>query len=258
MAALAWRRLVFLAIVLLTLGLAGVFGGMVVLMNLRPGFMGMAHFTEEHHRIHDLTFALLNGTVVVGMLAQLRAPVRNIAGQLVALIPFVALLLAVAVTNPWVLSPPWLILGASTVLATMFHPAGDPVRSFALSRVNRGMLVLVVVATGPLLAFAWTNILLQRAGPSDHALLGHYGYMAALSFTVIGAGLLAAARPDGWRLAGWVAGILPSALAVASLAYPDVDGSIGALWAAAAIAWGLLYIGVVERGRRKEIRITSR
>jgi hypothetical protein len=117
--------------------------------------------------------------------------------------------------------------------------------------------VLVVVATGPLLEFAWTNILLQRAGPSEHALRGHYGYLAALSFPVIGAGVLAAARPDGWRLAGWVAGILPIALAVASHAYPEVDGSIGALWRAAAIAWGLLYIGVVERGRRKEIRVTS-
>jgi hypothetical protein len=258
MAALAWRRLVFLAIVLLTLGLAGVFGGMVVLMNVRPGFMGMAHFTEEHHRIHDVTFALLNGTVVLGMLAQLRTPVRNIAGQLLALIPFAALLLAVALTNAWVLSPPWLILGASTVLATMFHPAGDPLRSFDLARLDRGMLVLVAAATIPLLAFAWTNILLQRAGPSDHALLGHYGYMTALSFTVIGAGLLAAARPDGWRLAGWVAGALPVALALVSLAYPDVDGSIGPLWAGAAIVWGFLYVGVVERARRNDIRVTSR
>jgi hypothetical protein len=256
MAALTWRRLVFVAIVLLTLGLAGVFGGMVVLMNVRPGFIGMTHFTEEHHRIHDLTFAMLNGTVVVGMLAQLRAPVRNIAGQLLALIPFAALLLAVALTNPWVLSPPWLILGASTVLATMFHPAGDPVRSFGLASVDRAMLLLVAVATGPLLAFAWTNILLQRAGPGDHALLGHYGYMAALSFTVIGAGLLASARPDGWRLAGWVAGMLPIALAVVSLVYPDVDGRIAPLWAGAAIAWGVLYIGVVER-RQRVATVTS-
>jgi peptidoglycan/LPS O-acetylase OafA/YrhL len=120
------------------------------------------------------------------------------------------------------------------------------------------MLVLVAIATVPLLAFAWMNILLQRAGPSDHALLGHYGYMAALSFTVIGAGLLAAARPDGWRLAGWIAGILPIALALVSLAYPDVDGSIGPFWGGAATAWSVLYIGVVERARRNESRVTSR
>jgi fatty acid desaturase len=87
----------------------------------------MAHFTEPHHRIHDLSFAFLNATTTVGMLAQLRRPTRNIAGQLMALIPFAALLLSVALTNASVLSPPWLLVGAAAVLATMFHPVGDPI-----------------------------------------------------------------------------------------------------------------------------------
>ena len=242
MTTIGWRRRVFFLVVLLTLGLAGLFGGMVVLMNVQPGFMGMAHFTEPHHRVHDLTFAILNGTAVIGMLAQLRAPARNIASQLMALVPFATLLLVVALTNTWVLSPPWLLVGASVVLATMFHPAGDPLRSFSASRVDRLMVALVAIAAVPLLAFAATSIGLQRAGPSDHALLGHYGYMAALSFTIIGVGLLASARPDGWRLTAWVAGGLPVTLGLASIVYGGMDSALGLPWAIAAIAWGVVFV----------------
>lgn len=245
-----WRRGVFFLVVLLTLALAGLFGGMVVLMNVRPGFMGMSHFTEHHHRIHDLTFALLNGTTVIGMLAQLRAPTRNMAGQLMALTPFVALLMTVALTNGWVLSPPWLLVGASTVLATMFHPIGDPLRAFRGVRADRVLLGLVAVAAVPLLAFAFTNIGLQRAGPSEHALAGHYGFMAAFSFTVSGVGLLSSLRPEGWRLTAWVAGALPVSLGLASLVYPDVDSSLGVAWALAAVAWGVAFVASAELARR--------
>jgi hypothetical protein len=247
MRAIGWRRSAFLLAVLLTLGLAGLFGGMVIVMNLQPGFMGMTHFAEEHHRVHDVTFALLNGTAVTGMLAQLRAPARNMAGQLMALVPFAALMLAVALTNTWVLSPPWLIVGASTVLTTMFHPAGDPLRAFAGSRPDRAMLALVGAAAIPLVAFAWTNIGLQRAGPTDHALAGHYGYMAAFTFTVIAVGLLASARPRGWRPAAWVAGSLPIVLGVVSLLYPAADSRLDEMWAAIAIVWGIAFVAAAIR-----------
>ncbi len=251
MTRISWRRLLFFLVVLLSLGLAGLFGGMVVLMNVQPGFMGMGHFTEAHHRIHDLTFAFLNGTAVVGMLAQLRRPTRNVAGQLMALVPFASLMLSVALTNTRVLSPPWLLVGAATVFATMFHPAGDPLRSFSAARLDRPMLAMVGVAAVPLLAFAWTNVALQRAGPADHVLLGHYGYMAAFSFTVIGVGLLSSLRPDGWRLTAWVAGILPALLGIVSLVYPDVEGAFGPAWSLAAIAWGVVLIARAETARRR-------
>lgn len=249
---MSWRRPVFTVIVVLTLGLAGLFASMVVLMNAQPGFMGMSHFSQESHRIHDLTFALLNGTVVVGMLAQLRAPTRNVAGQLMGLIPFAALMLVVGLTNTWVLSPPWLILGASTVLAMMFHPAGDPTRTFSAARLDRVMLALVGAATIPLLAFAWMNIGLQRSVLTDHVMAGHYGFMAALSFTIIGVGLLSSARPGGWRIAAWIAGGLPVALGLASIVFP-VDSSLDPVWALGAIVWGVTFVAVAELRRRTDM-----
>lgn len=42
----------FAVAVLITLALAGLIGLMVFLMQLQPGFMGMAHGTEPAHRIH--------------------------------------------------------------------------------------------------------------------------------------------------------------------------------------------------------------
>jgi hypothetical protein len=80
--------------VLLTLALAGLIGLMTFVMILQPGFLGMGHFSEPSHRVHDLTFGFLMATAVVGILAQLRRPSKNVAGQLMALVPWVALLLA--------------------------------------------------------------------------------------------------------------------------------------------------------------------
>jgi len=125
----------FTLAVLLTLGLAGFNGLMVSLMALRldyllPGpFAQMGHFTETHHRTHDLTFAFIFLPAVVGMLAQLRRPSKNVAGQMMALIPIVALVLTLALTvvltgNRNVLQPPWIRLGCQHSLQSFFIRPG--------------------------------------------------------------------------------------------------------------------------------------
>jgi hypothetical protein len=250
MSGITWRRGAFFLSVLLSLALAGLLG---VVVTLTTVVMGMSHHSlaVPDHRIHDLTYMFLNGTAAIGMLAQLRAPRRNVAGQLMAMVPLAALFLAAAPTNTWVLTPPLLLVGATTVLATMFHPIGDPLRAFAKARFDRPMLALTGVAAVPLLAFAWTNMVLQRAGLSEHAVMGHYGDMAAFSFMVIGVGILSSLRPDGWRLTAWVAGGLPAALAVASLLNPGVESSLSLPWAIAAISWGLAFGARAELVRRQ-------
>jgi hypothetical protein len=243
---------VFALVVLIILGIAGLIGLMVLMMQLQPGFMGMAHFTERHHRVHDLTFGFVFGTSIVGMLAQLRRPSDNVAGQLMALIAWAALLLASALTNSWVFAP-LPILGALTLLATVLHPTGrDLFRSFSVSRVNWVMLALVSIAAAPLLVFASTNLGLQRTLTDDHAALGHYAFMAAFGFTVIGVGLLASLRPDGWWLPAWVAGLLATGLGLASLVFLDVDSSLGLIWSLAAIAWGVVFVAVAELTQQAE------
>ena len=241
---------VFALAVLVTLGLAGVIGLMVLLMQLLPGFMGMAHFTDPGHRTHDLTYGFLFTTAMVGMLAQLRAPSRNVAGMLMALIPWAGLLLAAVLSTDAgvILSTERVLVAAGTVTTALLHPARrDFFRSFSVARVNWVMLALVILAAVPLLGLVSTNIRLQGTAADGHAFLGHYAFMAAFGFTVIGVGLLASLRPDGWRLTAWVAGLLPALLGVWSVLFPDADSSLGLGWALAAIAWGAVFVTAAER-----------
>jgi len=248
----------FALALLLTLLAAGFNGLLVSLMMLQvdlPGAFGqMTHFQEPGHRIHDLTFGFLFIPAIVGILAQFRRPAQNVAGMLMALTPTAALLLTLLLTtiltnNTRVLQPPWVTVGATALIAVGLHPAGrEFFHSFRVSGANRVMVALVVVAAAPLLVFAATNIGFQGSVADDHAAAGHYGFMAALSFTVIGVGLLASLRPDGWRLTAWVAGLLPILLGFVSLIYP-VTSSLSPPWALAAIAWGAGFVVTAERIR---------
>jgi len=250
---------VFLLVVLVTLGLFGLVGVVLVQPDVIGGLLGQdmvahisRHFRDPHHRVHDLTFSFLAGTAGLGMVAQLRTPSKNVAGQVMALIPWVALGLASALTNTPVRFAPAPILGALTLIATILHPTGrNFFRSFAVSRVNWVLLALMVIAAVPLLAFASTNIGLQRTVTNDHAAVGHYGFMAAFSFTVIGVGLLASLRPDGWWLSAWIAGFLPALLGLASVVFSDVDSSLGLAGGLTAIAWGVTFVAAAEFIRRR-------
>jgi hypothetical protein len=248
----------FALALLVTLVAAGFNGLMVGLMALRldfllPGpFAQMAHFTELHHRVHDLTFGFLFVPAMVGIFAQLGRPSKNVAGMVMALIPSVGLLLTLLLTfvvadNTNVLQPPWVTVMLAALLAALLHPAERAFfRSFRVARVNWVLLALVAIAAVPLLVFAATNIELQGTVADEHAAAGHYGFMAAFGFTVIGGGLLASLRPDGWRLTAWVAGLLPVFLGLTSLIYADASSSLGTVWAVAAIAWGAGFVAAAE------------
>jgi hypothetical protein len=239
----------FTVTVLVTLAVAGLIGLMTFVMVLQPGFMGMAHFSGTDHRIHDLTYGFIFTTGVVGILAQLRRPSKNVAGMLMALIPWVALLLAAILSTSAsvILSTERLLVAVGTVIVALLHPAErDFFRSFSAERINWVLLGLDGIAAVPLIAFAANNIDLQRTVADAHAGMGHYGFMAAFSFTVIGVGALASLRPDGWRLTAWVAGLLPAFLGLTSLLYPDTSSSLDLVWAFAAIAWGAIFLVAAE------------
>src|SRR5436305_12667238 len=121
----------FALVVLLAFALFGFFGfvlfgppEVVALLGPTTAAHVTMHFRNPAHRVHDLTFAFLLGTAGLGLLAQLRTPTRNAAGQVMALLPFVALGLVAAVTNASVLQLPWIAVGAVTLLATSLHPTG--------------------------------------------------------------------------------------------------------------------------------------
>lgn len=244
----------FALALLITLA-AAAFNGLAVFQPaLIGGVIDMSdmHFVGAQHRTHDLAFGFLFLPGVVGIFAQFRRPSKNVAGQLMAVIPSAALLLTLVLTvvltnNTTVLQPPWVTVMTSALIATTLHPAGrDFFRSFSDGRTCWVMLALVIIAAVPLLVFASTNLGLQGTVTDDHASLGHYGFMVAFSFTVIGTGLLASLRPDGWRLTAWVAGLLPALLGATSVIYPDATSSLSPVWAFAATAWGVGFVAAAE------------
>lgn len=251
---------IFTFYLLVTLGLAGFIGLMFGQMAWRldfflPGGFGrMSHGAVESHRVHDFTFGLLITTGIVGVLAQLRRPSENVASMVMALIPFGGLALAAVLSDANVIERnPLYLVAAVTAVAVLLHPTGRAfLRSFHVASINWLMLALAGIAAVPLLSFASTNIELQESVPDDHAALGHYVFMAAFAFTVIGVSLLASLRPDGWRLTAWVAGLLPALVGVLSVIYKDASSSLGLGWALAAIAWGVMFVAVAELTKNAE------
>ena len=226
--------------------------GIVAVITFKPqwlGLEGFGHFGDPEHRIHDLTYGFTYTTAVVGVLAQLRRPERNVAGMVMAVVPWAGFGLAAVLSEEAFVfrSTERITVAYVVVIAALLHPAGRRFfGSFRASRLNRVMLALAVVAAVPLLAFASTNLRLQRTVPDVHAALGHYGFMAAFAYTVIGVALLASLRPDGGRLTAWVAGLLPALAGIASLAYGEVSSSLEVGWALAAIAWGAAFVAAAE------------
>lgn len=82
--------------------------------------------------------------------------------------------------------------------------------------------------------------------------MGHYGFMAAFGFTVVGTGVLASLRPAAWRVAAWTTGSLPVVLGLTSIIYPNVASSLDLIWTVAAIAWGAVFIGASEVSKKRQ------
>jgi hypothetical protein len=186
------------------------------------------------------------------VLLQVRSSASNVAAQLMAATGVLAFLLATIATDRRVLSIPWVAVGAPAIVATLLHP--HLFRSVRMARLSLPMIVLTAIAAVPFLAFAAGNIALQRSGLGDHAALGHYGYMAAFAFTVIGVAAISSLRLAGWRVTAWVAGSLAVALGVVSLVWLDVEGTLGVFGALLAIAWGAGYVVVAELVRHEDRR----
>lgn len=179
------RRIVFSLVVLAYLGWLAFINALMFLPAL--GWLpdntlsAMGHFGkflstgDTHDLIHELVFALIVGIAAVGLLSQLWKPKENFAGQLVALIAWVVMIMTAAFTNNWVPQPLFIIFGGLTILATILHPARfaiAPARRagrglfnwFSVARINKVLLSLVAIAAVPLLVFAFTNFNLQIAG----------------------------------------------------------------------------------------------
>lgn len=73
-----------------------------------------------------------------------------------------------------------------------------------------------------------------------------YAEIAALAVAVALVALLASARTGGWRVAALSAGVAAAILGLASVALPDVTGSVGWAWGALAVVWGVMVVAAAD------------
>lgn len=269
------RRIAHTAVVVAFLGffLGIMQGWMIVIMTFGGWFEVAIGPLEETfkagHEIHMFIFPLLLWPVLIGMLVQLRSPERHRASQLMALLPFAALLAAAALTSTWDIVPMLGMFAPLVIVATLLHPAGrELVTGFSTSQVSVVMLVLVVLAAIPLGAATATHVGLQTgtieqgghdhdhaAGGDaaelheEHIEFGHFMLMTGFAILVVAMGLLASLRPVGYRVPAWLTGLLLTAYGIASIAVPTVSSSGGTMWGTAAILWAVAFVGAAELSR---------
>lgn len=220
-------------------------------------------FLAIGHRLHEVAFAIILWPLLLGLLAQFRAPERHHTGMWMALAPIVGLAVAFAVTDFWRPAMVLAFLGGPTVVALLLHPAGrELLGSVSVDRVNRVTLALLIVAAVPLLAFAATQVGLQTGaiepahdhagGGHDHEVheehveFGHFAFTAGTVFALILVGLLATLQQPGWWLGAWVTGAMAVVYGLASVAAPEAASNPGLLWAVAMIAWGVAFVAAAE------------
>ncbi len=211
--------------------------------------------------VTDLGYGALVGIILtMGLLAQLHAPERKIAGiqQVALVIPALLIGSAIAFDSQNVV--PALILMPAVGILLALHPARQEFLRRG-SGFSPRLLAITAVGTVPLSAYALDMGAQARAlaGPPHH--VQRLSTMAAMGIAIVLTGLLAALQTRGWRIPAWSAGMAAVVFGLASMVFPDQRGAEGRGWGGVAIAGGVLFIAVAEledRRRRFTRELSSR
>jgi len=204
--------------------------------------------------VTDLGYGALVGLLITGgLLTQLRAPERKIAGLQQAAIAGVALLISVPLAADAQNLVPGLITLAIVGIAIALHPSR---REFLAqgSGSSPGLAAVVALGAGPLLAYSvsMADQARELAGPPHH--VQRLTTMAALAVALGLVGALTSLQTRGWRIPALSAGAASLVLGIAFLLFPTHRGSAGRGWGILAVGGGLLFIVVAERRGRRATR----
>lgn len=242
------RRVVFFTWTILLAAVQGIgFFGLTALV------LGWFQGDDPALPVTDLGHGALLGIIITtGILAQVRAPERRIAGVQQALLGAVAILTSAALaSDPQNLAPGLILLAALAVLV-VFHPARRellrPGSGFSLALASLAGLGAIPLAAYALAMSAQARV---AAGPPHHA--QRLATMAAMAMAIILVGLLASLRTRGWRISAWCAGCATIVFGLASIVFPTHMGSAGPGWGSLAVGGGALFIAAAELEARKAL-----
>ncbi|MGH2681786.1 MAG: hypothetical protein ACRDIX_00975 [Actinomycetota bacterium] len=194
--------------------------------------------------------ALLGIIITTGILVQVRAPERRIAGVQQAVLGALALLISAPLASDLQNLTPGLVLLAALAILIGLHPARRELIRPG-SRFSPLPASIAGLGAVPLVGYSLAMAAQARelVGPPHH--VQRLSTMAALAISIILVALLAAFRTTGWRIPAWSAGAATAVFGLASLAFPTHMGSAGRGWGAVAVRGGVLFIVVaqLEAGR---------
>lgn len=198
--------------------------------------------------VTELGYGALFGIILtVGVLVELRAPERKIAGIQQAVLVIPALLIGSAIAHD-----AQNLIPALGVLLAM-HPARAEFLRRSAS-FSPALLLVVIVGAIPLIGFALQMGAEARElqGPPHH--VQRLSTMSAMAIAILLTGVLAALRTPVWTIAARSAGSAAVVFGLASMAFPDHPGAAGRWWAGLAISGSALFIGVAEWEARRSVR----
>jgi hypothetical protein len=196
--------------------------------------------------VTELGYGALVGIIITtGILVQVRAPERKVAGVQQAILGILALLVSAPLaSDPQNLTPGLVTLAAMAVLIAL-HPArGELVRSGSGFTVPLASIALLGAIPLVGYALAMAAQAQELVGPPHH--VQRLSWMAALAIAIILVGLLAAFRTSGWLIPARSAGAATVVFGLASIAFPTHMGSAGRGWGAMAVGGGALFIGAAQ------------
>lgn len=233
--------------------LAGLFGLLTVAFTIP---FAIATFTDEQQEIHayhnigsGLAFSVVLG---VGLLLAAWRPLEMLAPFQATFVASVLMAIAGLLADDLVSGAYFVGLLIAVVLIVL-HPARREL--WTLGRVRPSLLVLWIAWSVPAVAYAMTQIALQRDNPvSDpHVEFHHYSGAAASVLAVAAVALVTALGTRGTRAAGWLTGVAGAFLGVMSLAFSDKVSAFDAAWGWLAIVWAVAFVGLAEIEHRRDL-----
>lgn len=202
---------------------------------------------REIHRIHDIAWGGLGFLILtLGFLVQLWKPETKISPMQQAVAGSLAFVVALLVSADF--SPQAGVFLIVTALIVWLHPARAALGRLPIG-ASRVLLALTLIAAIPLVPFALDQTQLERdcVAANPHCDESHYLLMAATAFGLILAGLVASAKNPGYRITSWCVAGAAFVWGLASILYPELEGSVDALWGWLLIAWAVVFVGAAQR-----------
>jgi hypothetical protein len=238
--------LVLFALVWLTVG----FG----VIDFVSGFTSLDDTDPLGIGVLSAAYGAVAGIVLpLAFLALVRAPERRPAAvhQVVAVVIAFAFAGAAGFDPLSFISVATLLVMLAVLLA--LHPARPPILP-GRERPLRPLLVLSVLAVVPWLTYALRAAANSRqAVPPDEMAArpqaGGWAGATVLALVILLLALLAALDGPGRRVPLWSAALASVSFGAASILTPHLPGSVGGLWGALAVAWGLAFVVTGELAR---------